>query len=207
MDACKPAAAHACRRAVRVACGVLLWTLACPARPAGAIVVVQRSFQDLVSRAEQIVAGTVTSVLEMQDERGAPATFVTFSDLTVLKGDVGDTLTLRLYGGSAAGVVSYIPHLPTFTVGERAVVFVAGNGRDVCPLVGVWQGRFRVRFDAALGTDVVETNDGRSVTGVVGGELQRGEGGGAAAAGPMTLTDFLESIAGEMQRSGATVSR
>lgn len=160
-----------------------------------------------MSRAEQIVAGTVTNILQMEDELGAPATFVTFSDLTVLKGDVGDTLTLRLYGGGAAGVVSYIPDLPTFTVGERAVVFVAGNGRDVCPLVGVWQGRFRVRFDAALGTDVVETNDGRSVTGVVGGELQHGDGGGAAAAEPMTLTDFLESIAGEMQRSGDPATR
>ena len=191
-----------------VAGGLLLGIEAWAARPVDALVVVQRSFQDLVGRAEQIVAGTVTSILQAQDESGAPATFVTFSDLTVLKGDVGDTLTLRLYGGSGDGVVSRIPDLPAFTSGERAVIFVAGNGRDVCPLVGVWQGRFRVHFDATRGTDVVETNDRTPVTGVAGGALVHASGGGAAGgAAPMTLTDFLEAVAGERDRPGAASTR
>jgi hypothetical protein len=173
--------------------------LVCAAPGAHAMVVVQRDFPELVARAEQIVAGTVTDSQHETDAAGAPVTLVTFSDLTVLKGDVGDTLTLRFYGGEAGDVVVHIPDMPTFAIGDRAVLFVAGNGRDVCPLVGVWQGRFNVRFDAARQTDVVETNDHTPVVAIAGRQIVRG----AAAAAPtgsasMPLNIFLDAIAGEL---------
>lgn len=164
-----------------------------------ATVVVQRDFPQLVARAEQIVVGTVTDVSEAPDKSGAPATWVTFSDLTVLKGDVGSTLTLRIYGGAAGDRVTRIPDLTTFAVSERAVLFVAGNGRDMCPLVGVWQGRFRVRLDATRGTDVVETDDGKPVMGLAGGTVRPAQSRAeAAAATPMTLDEFRQRIADEL---------
>src|SRR5262245_2053961 len=101
--------------------------IALSAVPVHAMVVVQRDFPDLVARAEQIVVGTVTDVQNAEGPSGAPQTLITFSDLIVLKGDVGDTLTLRLYGGQAGGVTVQIPDMPTFTRGERDVLFVAGN--------------------------------------------------------------------------------
>jgi len=172
------------------------------------MVVVQRDFPELVALAEQIVVGTVTDVKQSADPSGAPATYVTFSDLTVLKGDVGDTLTLRFYGGEGDGVVVRIPEMPTFNLGERAVLFVAGNGRDVCPLVGVWQGRFNVRFDQERHTDVVETNDRAPVVAVAGRQIVRGqaatEGTGAPA---MPLGDFLDSISGELSHPTAVTPR
>ena len=173
-------------------------------RAANAMVVVQRDFPELVARAEQIVVGTVSDIKQAADPSGAPATYVTFSDLTVLKGDVGDTLTLRFYGGESGAVVVRIADMPTFTLGERAVVFVAGNGQAVCPLVGVWQGRFHVRFDAEQQTDVVETDDRIPVVGVAGRRILRAPttpGGTTAAA--MPLSDFLESIAGELAHPAA----
>ncbi len=168
------------------------------AAPAGAMVVVQREFAELVARAEQIIVGTVSEVRQEDDASGAPSTFVTFSELSVLKGEAGETLTLRFYGGVSGDAVVRIPDMPTFSIGERAVLFVAGNGRDVCPLVGVWQGRFRVRFDAERGIDVVESNDRTPVLGVSGGKLRRAKRGAPAEVAPMALGDFLEAVAGEL---------
>ncbi|MFI5365166.1 MAG: hypothetical protein ACHQ4J_06040 [Candidatus Binatia bacterium] len=181
----------------------LAWTvLTLPglvAPPALAMVVMQRDFPELVARAEQVVVGTVTAITQGQDESGAPSTFVTFSDLTVLKGDAGATLTLKFYGGVAGNVAVMIPDMPTFTLGERDVVFVAGNGPTVCPLVGVWQGRFHVRHDETRNTDVIEDSDHTPVTGLVGRKLQRAPLRAAA----ITLDVFRQMIADELaQPSG-----
>ena len=175
---------------------------------AHAMVVVQRDFADLVARAEQIVSGTVTDITQGTDATGAPTTLVTLSDLTVLKGDVGNTLTLRLYGGASGDVLVHIPDMPTFAIGDRTVLFVAGNGRDVCPLVGVWQGRFNVRFDPQRQTDVVETNDREPVVAVAGRQIVRGRvTQDSAATTAMPLSEFLDSIAGELSHPTALTPR
>ncbi len=176
---------------------LLLAALLLVAMPAQAMVVVQREFPELVARAEQIVVGTVTEIHEQLDASGAPSTLVTFTDLTVLKGDAGGTLTLRFYGGHAGDVEVRIPDMPTFTVGERDVLFVAGNGTTVCPLVGVWQGRFYVRFDPAVGADIVEDSTHHPVIGLAGRKLLRAP---AVAGGetPMTLDGFRQLIADEL---------
>src|SRR5262249_52532347 len=157
--------------------------------PASAMVVVKRDFPALVARAEQIVVGTVTDVRQADDASGAPSTLVTFSDLTVLKGDVGEELTLRLYGGSSGGMTVQLSDMPAFNPGERDVLFVAGNNRDLCPLVGVWQGRFHVRFDATRGTEVIDDNEGKPLAAVLRRALQSPA---APDEGPaaMTLDEF-----------------
>ena len=172
--------------------------------PASAMVVVKRDFPELVGRAEQVVVGTASAINEEQDAAGAPFTLVTFSDLTVLKGDVGSTLTLRFYGGHAGDVVVGIPDMPTFTLGERDVLFVAGNGSVVCPLVGVWQGRFYVHFDPTLGADIVEDSAHRPVTGLSGRELTRAPAAAVRGTTPMTLVDFRGLVADELAHPHAT---
>ena len=166
--------------------------------PAAAMVVVPRDFADLVARAEQIVVGTVTDVTPQPDASGTPFTFVTLSDLSALKGDVGATLTLRFYGGAANGVVTWISDMPTFTVGERVVLFVAGNGQDICPLVGVWQGRFGVRFDSTRNTEVVESHDGRPVIGLAGRELRFAPAHATATSAAITLDEFRQMVSDEL---------
>jgi hypothetical protein len=176
----------------------LVAALAFGVASASAMMVVKRDFPDLVARSEQIVVGTVTDIHEEQDLTGAPFTAVTFSDLSVLKGDIGPTLTLRFYGGHAGGVVVAIPDMPRFALGERDVLFVAGNDRDVCPLVGVWQGRFYVRFDPTLGTDVVEDSNHQPLTGVAGRQLLRAPT--VSGVTPMTLDAFRQAIVDELAR-------
>jgi hypothetical protein len=163
-----------------------------------AMVAAPRDFPALVARAEQIVVGTVTAVVEEQDAVGTPWTLVTVSDLTVLKGDVGPTLTLRFYGGTTGDVAVRIPDMPTFTPGERALLFVAGNGRDVCPLVGLWQGRFRLRFDAARDLEVVDDSDHNPVVGRAGRHLARASAGAPTAQPAMTLDALHQVIADEL---------
>lgn len=170
--------------------------IALPSGPARAMTVVERDFADLVERAEQIVVGRVSAIGAGKDPHGGPLTLVTFEDLTVLKGTVGSTLTLELSGGMLdSGRVMSIAEMPEFRVGERAVLFVRGNGTDLCPLVGVWQGRFRVVHDEALGVDVVERSDGARISGLEGRKLRSARRDDPAA---MTVEDFQSLIREEM---------
>ncbi|HVM96285.1 MAG TPA: hypothetical protein VMT89_07840 [Candidatus Acidoferrales bacterium] len=160
---------------------------------ANALVVVQRDFADLVARAEQIVIGTVVDIKLGQNALGSPVTLVTVGDLSVLKGSVGNEMTLQIYGGGN----THIADLPEFKEGDRAVLFVAGNGRDVCPLVGVGQGRFRVRFDAQRNEDVVDTNDGRMVVGREKRSL-RFAPASTASANALSVDEFRQMISDEL---------
>ena len=173
--------------------------------PVHALVVIKRDFPELVARAEQVVVGTAVDVREGTDERGVPYTFVTFDDLSVLKGTVGPTLTLRFYGGRTGRYAAQVPDMPAFTPGDRAVLFVRGNGHDVCPLVGVWQGRFQVRYDADAGTEIVADNDGRPVVGVSGRQVRVGAAEGRAASLPMTLDQFRQAVADELAAPSAGI--
>lgn len=166
-----------------------------------AMTVVERDFSELVERAEQVVVGTVTAITAGRDANGGPLTLVSFGDLTVLKGQVGTSFTLELTGGvTDDGRVLSIPDMPQFTVGERAVLFVAGNGRDLCPLVGVWQGRFRVVHDPDSGVDVVQRSDGARVTGLEGRALRTTRSVAAGNERPLSLPEFETLIREELAR-------
>jgi hypothetical protein len=175
------------------------------AQPLHAMVVMKRDFPQLVARAEQIVVGTVTAVGTQLDDSGVPWTLVTLSDLTVLKGEAGPNLVLRFYGGAAGDVVLHVPDMPSFTVGERDLVFVAGNGKTVCPLVGVSQGRFHVRVDPEQGTEFIEDDQGNAVVGVVNGDLARSPRQAQATSHrALSLDEFRQLIADELTHPHAT---
>jgi hypothetical protein len=167
----------------------------------GAMVVVERDFPDLVRRAETIVAGTVLGVSNAQKDSGAPITLVTVAELTVMKGKARDSITLEFYGGIVGEYAVRVPDMPTFAPGEQVVLFIAGNGENVCPLVGVWQGSFRIQFDEARGTEIVTTNDGTPIAGIVADQIRpvdrRGDSGGGSAVG-LTLDGFRQLIADEL---------
>jgi hypothetical protein len=191
-------------RAIRFDVGVRLTTavitgLLLVAATATAMVVAQRDFPELVANAEQVVVGTVTDIHVEPDAKGMPYTMVTLSDLRALKGTAGETLTLRFYGGRSGGVVVQVPDMPEFALGERDILFIRGNGHEVCPLVGVWQGRFHVRYDAARGSEVVDSNDGAPVTGRVGRQLRIAPlEAGAAAPAAVTVDEFRQLVADEL---------
>ncbi len=137
------------------------------ARLAWATTVIERPFAALVQDAEVIAIGTVTAIeTEWDAKKNAPFTLVTFSDLEVLKGDEGQTeLTLHFLGGPTPdGLVLQIAGVPQFSLGERSVLFCKGNQHQAVPLVGMWQGVYRVVFDAARGVEIIHNHARQPVT-------------------------------------------
>ena len=132
-----------------------------------ATTVIEKSFSALVQDAEVIAIGTVTAIeAEWDAQKKAPFTLVTFSDLEVLKGAAGQTeLTLRFLGGPTPdGLIMQIAGVPQFTPGERYVIFCVGNEHNAVPLVGMWQGVYRVVFDAERGIETIHTHARQPVT-------------------------------------------
>ena len=134
------------------------------------------TFSQVVVGAEFIAVGTVSAITETWDaERELPFTEVTFSTLEGLKGEVGTELTLQFVGGAAPdGLTLAIAGMPQFVVGDRAVVFAAGNGTQVCPLVGWEQGLYRLFYDAGQDAFTVADHAGQPVVGIEGaaGQLE-----------------------------------
>lgn len=104
---------------------------------------VRQDLASLVDQAELIFVGTVvhTQAVETKDEAFA-FTYVTFEVEDALKGSAADSqLTLRFAGAELGGQVFEVRGMPTFELGGRHLLFVEGNGRAGCPLVGWWQGK------------------------------------------------------------------
>jgi hypothetical protein len=161
----------------------------------------EHTFPELVRHAEVIAVGTVTGISERWDAaRHAPFTDVTFSHLTVLKGDPGDsTMTLEFLGGhTPEGVHLSVSGAPQFAMGEKSVIFCAGNHKDFCPLVGLWQGRLRVRFDPQQGAETVSDNFHAPIVGIHQGVLQK-LAPGTPLQNALSLSSLIQLIQQEMR--------
>ena len=177
-------------------------------RLTGATTVLAYSFASLVQAAEVIAVGTVTAIENRWDaEKEAPFTLVTFSDLEVLKGEVSQsTWTLHFLGGPTPdGRTLQLVGVPQFRVGERCIVFSAGNEHQAVPLVGLWQGVYRVEFDAQRGVATVHDHAGQPVTRFPAEEGQllhhrgrRPSAPAAAASAAMSLPAFTQQIEQEV---------
>lgn len=164
------------RCAVQVLFPAALCILLAGASTGRATTVRTMTFSQVVDGAELIAVGTVSAVEQTWDaERATPFTHVTFSDVEVLKGALPDArLTLRLTGGPAPnGLVLAISGMPRFEVGQVAVLFSAGNGVHACPLVGWWQGLYRVVHDDDRDRLVVSDHAWRPVARLDGAVGQR----------------------------------
>ena len=198
--ACPPHLRHL-RRAWLVLSLVLL------ASPAQATSVVAKPFSAVVQESEVIAVGTVTTIAAEWDvAHKQPFTLITFSSLDVLKGaHTEPALTLRLLGGPHPdGNILQVAGVPQFSLGERLVVFVTGNDHYAVPLVGLWQGVYRVVFDAARGVDTIYTHARQPVTSLptATGGILHDEGQQTSAvqqpAPAMSLETFTAVIAQEV---------
>ena len=114
--------------------------------------VVPPTFDELVAESEAVIRGIVTDVrAEEFDSPQGPGirTLVTLRVERALKGSAGETITLVQLGGRVGGRALRVAGLPEFKAGDRQVVFVAGNGRVICPVIAGIFGRFLVQTDVA----------------------------------------------------------
>lgn len=133
-----------------------------------ATTVVPPTFDELVDQADVIFQGEVTAVKSEWAGEGAQRhiiSFVTFRIEDGLKGNPGQSYTIRMLGGTVGDESMGVTDAPKFAVGDRDVLFVQNNGSQFIPLVGIMHGRFHVQRDQA-GREAVLTNEGEAVNGI-----------------------------------------
>jgi hypothetical protein len=101
---------------------------------------------EIVDQADLILTGTVVARdVALAGDASFAFTYVTFAVSEVLKGQTeGQEITLRLEGGEVGEDVFEVVGMPSFEIGRSYLVFVAGNDRYSCPILGWWQGKFEL---------------------------------------------------------------
>jgi hypothetical protein len=124
---------------------ILSLLLSLIASPAAATQLVPAPLPTLVTEARSIVVGEVRAVTWSKDARGLPQTTVTVAVEERWKGTSSEaTHVVRLFGDRTRRMVG----VPTFTVGERVVLFDGERPDGPCPLVGGTQGVLRIEASA-----------------------------------------------------------
>jgi hypothetical protein len=116
---------------------------------AQALTAMPRPFAELVREAEVIVVGTVAGLeSDWSADRETIHTTVSLVDLELIKGEVPSVpYELRLAGGVIGDTAQTYPGMPRLVAGGRYLLFVRGNLREFFPLVGAYQGLYRVLTD------------------------------------------------------------
>lgn len=166
------------------------------AAPGQATTLVQLDLEHLVDGAEGIFTGTaVHSEVVPSGDGNSPFTFVTFDVESALKGVFpGRHVTLRLHGGALEDQLTIVHGMPEFEVGETYLVFVHGNGVSASPVLGWFQGQFRVSREALSGKPILVDWRGAPVLGLADGRFERGrpqdlDPGADSAPGAVVLSE------------------
>ena len=132
--------------------------------PGRATSVIAPSFSELVSRAETVIHGTVTDVRSDWADQGGHRVIKSWVSIQLeepLKGNpTSASLTLEFLGGRVDGAEMTVQGSPRFASGDEVVVFINGNGRDACPLVGWGHGAYRVLPSAVTGEKQIRRING-----------------------------------------------
>ncbi len=107
---------------------------------------------DMIKSADAVVVGKVVGVQYaissdgQRESETLPHTFVTYEVSRILKGSPQQSvITMRFLGGRGKESDFMMVHnSPLFSTGNEDILFVRGNQRAACPLVGCGEGRFRI---------------------------------------------------------------
>ena len=120
--------------------------------PVDAVTVVPMTFEQLVEESVAVIYARVADVRgQWTADRRAIDSMVTLEALKYFKGDLGESVTMRLPGGETGGVINLIPGAPVLRSGELVVLFLSSRGPTIPTTLGLGQGIFRVARDAAAG--------------------------------------------------------
>ena len=134
-----------------------------------ATTVVAPTFAELVSEADTIFRGRVTSVqarrVASTDDAGPLIkTFVTLTVERMLKGTAPQEVTLEFLGGTVGADSLVVTGMPKFSPGTREIVFVQRNGVQFCPLVAMRHGRYRILRDEVAAREIMVRDNGLPLT-------------------------------------------
>jgi hypothetical protein len=158
---------------------------------AEATIIEAMPLEELVSRADHVVIGTVLATDAHYDERGRIVTDVRIRVDSTMKGpaQVGSELVVRRLGGVVGDIGMRVEGEPEFDTGDRRLLFLRDRGL-YCRAVGMSQGSLPLRSEN--GRTWVES-------GTTGLALVRREGvelvpASAAITEPVPLDTVLERI-------------
>ncbi|MEN3370493.1 MAG: hypothetical protein V7609_2636 [Verrucomicrobiota bacterium] len=167
-----------------------------------ATTVIPPTFDQLVSQAEFIFQGTVTGTNPQWAGEGGErhiVTYVTFKIEDPIKGALGDTYTVRMFGGTVDGHTMEATDTPRFKVGDRDILFVENNGKQFVPLVGIMHGRFRVQ-EQGNGRETIAKDNGAPMANVT----KLGQDENAATSGKaLSTADFKAAIRQKLAQTAA----
>ena len=124
---------------------------------AGATTLVRLDLDDLTGESSAVVYGKiVASRAEWNQTRTMIYTVYTVAPVEYLKGRLGPTFELHEPGGTLDGLQMSIAGVPSFSVGQEAVLFVWTDPRGQHQVTGFEQGVFSVRADSQTGLQVVD---------------------------------------------------
>jgi hypothetical protein len=115
------------------------------ARVSGATVLVPTDLKDLSRSAYAIVHGRVVSVQPVWSEDARRIeSLVSVSVIDYLKGNLGDTVTVRVPGGEMGRYRTVMVGAPTFREGDEVVLFLGTRPPAMPYLLGLGQGVYRL---------------------------------------------------------------
>ncbi|NBX60547.1 MAG: hypothetical protein EBT62_08805, partial [Opitutaceae bacterium] len=121
------------------------------------------NFEQLVSQADYVVRGVITSITpEWRDNQGRPYILskVTLELREIIKGTPPQPLVLEFVGGRIGAEELVIEGAPKFHLGEENILFVQGNGQQIYPLVGIMHGLYVVYKEAPSGQELILRSNG-----------------------------------------------
>jgi hypothetical protein len=131
---------------------------------AGAMRVLPVNLEGLVEGAGVIFDGTCLSVDYKTDEQGILATYTTFEVHRPWKGEVPQTITIKTYGGRQGSLITVVPGLPTFSPGQRVLLFLNPASKiGFTSPVGMGQGSFKIFTGPDGGEKVVNEDNNRNL--------------------------------------------
>ena len=138
---------------------------------ASATTVLHKDVDQLVQEADGIVIGTVRGTESRYGPGQDIYTFVSVDQVELLKGRYHQSsLTLRLEGGQVGNDILDIEGSPHFSSGDKVILFVKGNGKQMVPFVGWTQGVLRIKPDET-GVEEITDHEGNRVLGLKEGKL------------------------------------
>jgi len=124
---------------------------------AGATTLARLDLDDLTGESSAVVHGKiVASRVEWNRDRTLIYTVYSVAPVEYLKGRLGPTFELHEPGGTLDGIQLSVSGVPSFSVGQEAVLFVWTDPRGQHQVTGFEQGVFAVRTDSQTGLKVVD---------------------------------------------------
>lgn len=143
-------------------------------KEAATTVVKKLSDEELTLQAQNILIGTCTSVRSQWNEAGTKIfTYVTVSLQSSLKGDQNQgEVVIRQLGGEVGEVGMLVEGATVFEKGEEVFLFLEKGHKRFHRVLGLYQGKFSIDYDATSGRKVLSRKKVR-IRRRLDGRLQR----------------------------------